>query len=507
MKKLEADVIVVAAGMSGLAAAVAAAERGMSVIALEKSGTVGGAANMGMGFFAVESHIQKKQLDSLTVEKAFKIIMEYTHWRVDARLIRKLYGQSASTVKWVEDMGVEWLGAFKYFNDSEATWHIPKMPGSNKPTSRCATLIVKALSDRAQELGVEILFNTPVKKLLRSDTRVTGVIATDESGEEICAEGDAIILCTGGFGDDPEMIKQYLGYEHGKDLFSFRIPGLKGDGMKMAWEIGAGKSPVNMEMTYECSGMLPSGVLDTIMRQPNLMVNYDGLRFINEEIMCNTPYTGNAIALQKQRTGFSIISDEIVDYYREHGIDYNSYHKTVESIAEWDEAVEKFFSGSRENEVPTAFANIRGTTDPNVKFFFKASSIEELAEQTGINAKQLKATVEEYNAACLSGGDAFFGKPQRHMLPIRGKTFYCMKYNPSGYGSLGGIKIDDMLRVVTPEGEPIPGLYSAGTDCCGIFGDSYCFYLPGSTMGYAVNSGRMAGYNAAEYLDSDEFVE
>ena len=71
-KQLQADVIVVAGGMSGLCASVAAAEKGMQVIVFEKSGTMGGAANMGMGFFAVESDIQRKQLDGLTVAQAFR---------------------------------------------------------------------------------------------------------------------------------------------------------------------------------------------------------------------------------------------------------------------------------------------------------------------------------------------------------------------------------------------------------------------------------------------------
>ena len=133
--------------------------------------------------------------------------------------------------------------------------------------------------------------------------------------------------------------------------------------------------------------------------------------------------------------------------------------------------------------------------------------MEELAERAGINPTGLKKTIDEYNEMCATGRDAFFGKSSRYLRPITGGKYYAIAYYPSGYGSLGGIKVDDCLRVVTQEGDPIPGLYSAGTDSCNIFGDSYCFYLPGSTMGYAINSGRMAGYNAVDYLDSDEFVE
>ena len=124
----EADVIIIGGGASGITAAVAAAEKGASVIVLEKGSTTGGAANMGMGFFAVESKYQKAQMVDLTQEDAFKFFMEYTHWRADARLVRKYIAQSADTIDWVETLGVEFLGSFKYFATSKQTWHVVKTP-------------------------------------------------------------------------------------------------------------------------------------------------------------------------------------------------------------------------------------------------------------------------------------------------------------------------------------------------------------------------------------------
>jgi fumarate reductase flavoprotein subunit len=509
VKRVEADVVIVAGGMSGLCAAVAAAEKDASVIVFEKSGTVGGAANMGMGFFGVESHIQKKQLDYLTVEEAFNIVMEYTHWKADANLVRKIYGQSGDTIKWVEDMGVEWMGAYKYFKDSQFTWHLPKIPGSNKPAERSGSVIVKALSDRARELGVEFYLNTPVKSIIREGNRVSGVTAVSDDGTEYIADCDAVIVCTGGFGDNPQMIKENLGYNHGEDLFSFRIPGLEGEGMKMVWAVGGGRTPMNIEMTYEAPGFPGGNLADSCMRQPNLMVNLDGRRFINEAIMCNTPHTGNAICQQKQRSGFVIVTDEILDSYKGKGLDYVSHHKGgITNIDGWREHFDSTFAGMEiQDEERIVIGAMMGLKDPTAQYFFQADSIEELAEKTGINKAGLVKTVEEYNAMCDCGRDTLFFKDARYLRPIRGKKFYAMRFFPAGYGSLGGIKVDDNLRVVTQEGEPIPGLYSAGTDCLSIFGDTYCFYLPGSTMGYAVNSGRLAGYNAIDYIDSDDFVE
>ena len=501
MKKLESDVVVIAAGMSGICAAVAAAEKDASVIVFEKGGTVGGAASMGMGFFAVDSHIQKRQLIGLSVDDAFNRFMDFNHWKADGALVHKLFSQSASTVKWIEDMGVEFLGAYKYFSDSEATWHIPKTPGSGKPNERCASVIAKALYDRAIELGVEFHFNTPVREIKYDGAQISGVTAVDENGVEYDAECDAVIVCTGGFGDNPEMIREYLGYEHGKDLFSFRIPGLVGEGMKMVWAIGGGKTPTMIELTYESPGGVGGHVVDTIMRQPNLFVNIDGKRFINEEIMAITPFTGNALVRQRGSVGISIISDEIIDYYRVHDIDFNAWHRHVSGISEWDESLTRIMNNDIDANEVIMRGEIMGFTGEE-KTFFIADSIPELEEMLGIAGGALQKTVERYNGMCDAGRDADFSKKRDYLLPIRGKKFYAFKYYPGGYGSLGGIRIDDSLRVLRDDMSAIPGLFSAGSDCCGIFGDTYMFYFPGSTMGFAINSGRMAGYNAVEYIDA-----
>jgi fumarate reductase flavoprotein subunit len=91
------------------------------------------------------------------------------------------------------------------------------------------------------------------------------------------------------------------------------------------------------------------------------------------------------------------------------------------------------------------------------------------------------------------------------MKPIKGGKYYVARHFPAGYGSLGGVKVNENLEVLTSEGLKIPGLYASGTDACNIYGDSYCFFMPGNTMGFAVNSGRIAGYSAVDFIDSEEF--
>ena len=126
MKELTTEIVVIAGGPAGLSAAVQAAEDGAQVIVLEKAATCGGAANMGMGPLGIGTKYQKNQMYDISVEKAFNMFMEYTHYMVDARLVKRYFAQSAETIEWLEDMGVEFEGAFRYFPKAEPTWHIVK---------------------------------------------------------------------------------------------------------------------------------------------------------------------------------------------------------------------------------------------------------------------------------------------------------------------------------------------------------------------------------------------
>jgi fumarate reductase flavoprotein subunit len=174
MKGLETDVIVVAAGVAGLAAAITAAEKGAKVIVFEKASTTGGAGNMGMGPFGVESRLQKEKGMSISKDEAFKIFMDYTHWRVDARLVRAYIDKAATTIDWLEKMGVEFIDATAYFPGGQLTWHLVK-PATGQPGPMAAGTMMKIMTDRAKELGVKILLQTPAQKIIKGGGRITGV--------------------------------------------------------------------------------------------------------------------------------------------------------------------------------------------------------------------------------------------------------------------------------------------------------------------------------------------
>ena len=482
MKNLETQIVVIAGGPSGLSAAVQAAQDGADVIVIEKAGVVGGAANMGMGPLGIGTKYQKRDMQEVTVEKAFNMFMEYTHYNVDGRLVKRYFEQSAETIEWLEEMGVEFEGAFRYFPKAEPTWHIVKTGGQIGP--RAAGTMNKKLYAAAQELGVEFLLNTAATGIIKEDGKVCGVKAVDNNGEEYEIACKAAIICTGGAGCNPEMIKELTGYEHGKDLFSFAIPGIMGDGLKMAWEAGADQLPVRIEGAAAIEGIddLPECVAN-IFFQPNLVVNPFGLRVMNEEQVQNTTYLNNVVSHQKNKTAYSIVDSSIVKGYIRNGVDVVSLVRPNEDVSDFPDAVDMALKNG-------------------INGLIIADSIEELAEKTGIDAETLEETIENYNDMCETGDEEFF-KPKRYMKPLRKAPYYAAAIRPSGYGTVGGIRINENCEACDKDFMPIPGLYAAGADSCNIYDDSYMFLLPGNSMGYAVNTGRIAGMEAAEYVDED----
>lgn len=484
MKHLEADVVVIALGPAGLAAAVQAAELGAKVVAFEKASTPGGAASMGMGPFAVESKLQKELMIGITKEEAFEKFMDYTHWAVDARLVRDYFWKSADTIDWLMSMGVEFVAPMKYYAGSEATWHVVKPEGGGRPGPRAASTMIKLMAQRAEELGVDMHMKTPAVKILKENGVIVGVIAREEeTGEEIQVSANAVIVATGGFGDNPEWIKKYTEYEYGKDIWNFRIPGLVGDGIRMAWEVGAGKSNFDMEKMAHVA--FPEGSNAALpFMQPNLIVNLSGDRIMNEEISQNGAVTANVIKRQQNRNAFMIIGDSILRHYKKYGVEWQSnVYRQDNPMENYNEKLE-----AAQKEAPN---NI-----------FIANSIEELAQQTGIDYVNLKNTIDEYNRCCAQNYDEYFNKSRKFLLPITGPKYYAGRMTTGAYGSLGGIKINYKTEVLTDDFQKIPGLYAAGTDACDIYAGTYLYYLPGNTMGFALNTGRIAAENAIEYLNS-----
>ena len=474
MKHLQADIVVISAGSAGLAATVAAAEKGAKVITFEKASTTGGAGNFAQGPMAVESKLQRRRGYNFTVEEAFKLHMDFTHWQVDARLVRAYYEKTASTIDWLEEKGVEFDDELSdHGAGNKKVWH--RVKGQHIGGAGQAATLLKILTEKAKEYGAQIFLKTPVKSILKKGKKITGVIAEDPYGEEIRVDAKAVIVATGGFSNSPEMLKKYTGFEFEREVYPVRNNrNITGDGIRMAWKAGAAPTLMTLHMAHG----LPDLEFMPLFQHPELVVNLSGERFMNEEAMANTTFFGNAIARQKQKECFMIMDENAKKYYQENGPRDGPF-----GAIDLDAEIKK--------------ALARGSQS-----IFVADLLDEVAAKTGIDAAGLKRTVAEYNQACEKHRDDLFFKKAENLRPVKEPKFYVGRISPHALGTLGGIRINYKTEVLNKDLDVIPGLYAAGLDANSIYGDSYPWIMSGNTFGFAINSGRMAGENAAEYIKS-----
>jgi len=298
------------------------------------------------------------------------------------------------------------------------------------------------------------------------------VIGRNESGEEIVVRALAVILATGG---------SYIGTLPGGY-------GKVGDGMSLAKQAGAAVSEVTRiggKSGFPKGGM-PSWTVTFTFQQPGLMVNLLGERFINEEIMVNTNFGNNAIARQKDGIAFNIFDEATKDLYVDKGFDFAPGGKMVPLTR-----AENFDE------------ELRRMLDNGTDSFFVADSLEDLAEQTGIDPKGLIRTMEEYNHSCEKGRDLTMNKNSKLLRPVQRSKFYASKRIASDTHNWGGIRINHRTEVLTEDYRVIPGLYAAGMDAaCEMYHGTYPFILPATAMGFAIHSGRMAAENALKYIKS-----
>jgi fumarate reductase flavoprotein subunit len=476
------DVIVIGGGASGLAAALTAAEGGARVTLLEKMRHLGGSSSFAEGMFAVESEMQQKIYMNYSRDEAFQAMMDYSHWRANPRLVRAFIDASAATIKWLQQQGVEFIEAMTNIPDGLRTVHILKGPSGARGSP-----MIKTLAARAKEKGVDIVLEAPVKELIRKGNSITGVIVEREGRQETVS-AKAVIIASGGYGNNQEWIKRYCGFDLGVNLIPVRSYDKTGDGIRMAWEAGAAEEGMGVLHFFRSGPLGPGarmmGNLECSGIQPYLWVNRQGERFCDEAVAVNDSYLGNISAKLKEGYSYTIFDDAARRRMIEHGIDKNVGYINMPGTRLTD----------FDKELKVALA--KKNSDVTV-----ADTIEELARKISIRPATLKKTLDEYNRYCAQGHDEIFAKPLQYLRPLKTPPFYAMKAHTVFLGSLGGIKINHKMEVVDKEEKAIPGLYAVGTDAGGLYGDTYCF-LPasGTTIGFAITSGRIAGKNALEYV-------
>jgi len=477
-KSAGTEVVVIGSGASGLAAALTAAEGGARVTVFEKERSLGGTSNFFEGTFAVESDMQREKYITYSRDEAFKNIMEYSHWLANPRLVRAIVNESAATIAWLQNTGVVFSDATINMPDSPRTYHVVKGKGE---------AVIKALTTRAKEKEVDIRLSTPVKRIIKQGATIAGVVV-EENGEERQVSARAVIIASGGYANNKEWIKKYTGFDLGVNLVPIGNVDKMGDGIRMAWEAGAADEGKSLLELYRVGPMEPDFAMGSQIEytvvQPNLWVSPRGERFCDESVAFYDSLVGNAAAKFKEGFTYSLFNDSIVQRMLERGID-----KGV-------------VVGVPPASKPTDFyREIKAALERGSKEVFVADSVEELATKISVNPTVLKATIDEYNQSCEKRHDELFAKDSKYLWPIKGPKYYAIKARTVFLGTMGGIKINEKTEVVDKKEAVIPGLYAAGYDAGGMYGDSYPIKTSsGLASAFALNSGRLAGKNVLKYL-------
>ena len=467
------DIAIVGGGASGLSAAVAAAESGKSVVVIEANKKMGGNGVFPMGIYAVDSPVQKQMLVYATTEDAFLQCMEYSHWKLDAKLVRTIINKTGSTISWLQDMGVVFEKVMHHTpNQNPEVFHIVPRPMN---TGRA---VMEALEKRAAELGVALIGGTRAKKLVQAeDGTVCGVIAQNSDGETVEIEAPKVILAAGGFGGNNDLIAKYFPKYNPNNYLHMHGIRHNGEGVIMALEAGADVEG-NFAMEMGAPKIVGHNDITLLLSKPFAMwLNLDGERFTNEGNVFNFTDCANACSREKDGVVFVLLDQRLKDHVLEVGRD------PLERITVPQGAEERLEDG-----IAKAIED---------GLMCVSEQLRDIAAFIGVSEDKLRSTIDEYNACCAVGYDTYFAKERASLLPFGEGPYYIIRAGVDMIATHGGIRVNTDFQALDADRKPIPGLYIAGTDVGGLDADVYNMTMSGHAFGFAVNTGRLAGESAS----------
>ena len=478
---IENDIIVVGGGMSGFTTAVSAAEQGAKVTLFSASSAP---ISRGGSNYARNSKVMKE----LGIEPFDPVPFYYHEMRaasfaIDQRKWMRGYNNSEEAMDWMIDIARE--SGLEVIMERDNTFdlgpnyaHAFSTLGDSSMVSTGQQGAVEALEAKAKEYGVQIVYDTKAEYLEREGDktgRVTGVVASkmDGSGYVRFKANRAVVLATGDFSSNKEMLAAYcpmvlplVGYEQGEIDYntSFNLTGIYGgDGQKMGLWAGAA-----WQHAYPAAPMMQGawgGSHEPCGFHMGLNVNMNTERYQREDI--SAPYSSNHLLSQPQHIAYGIwtanypqaILDKGHEWYT-FGMDYTLPALTPdELVAMWDAGVE---DGS----------------------YYKADTLDDLADQLGLDAEKLKAVVARYNELCDAGVDEDFHKNPDFLVRIEEDgPFYAAQNYATFMTVMGGLRTSVNMEVCDENDEPIPGLFNVGAMVGDMYANTYNFAIPGNSYG------------------------
>lgn len=470
------DVIVVGAGISGLSAALDLGRSGAKVTVIDMSSVFGGHAVMSQGSVSiVATPAQERAGINDSPDLAFQ---DFHRWGEDpdSDWVRYYVDHSQSEIyEWLDELGVRFSEVLSSSGNS--------VPREHQPVGRGIGLVTPIYRACLELSHIDFVWNGKVEKLLTENGRVVGVLVRDvRTGNDRELRGKAVILATGGFQSNLDMVREFWPSE-------FRFPerilagsGRNSIGIGHQMTQAVGGELVHMDYQWNYFTGLPDPRYPGTNRGLNatnlygILVNSEGRRFANfhgwaKEVM-------PILLQQKEATCWCIFDEAGKPFFSVSGSDWGDFKKVEKLILQNSELVKK------------------------------ADTLEQLAEQAGLPVKNLVETVARYNELVEQGEDQDFGrfgpgKPEfsnKASPKIATPPYYAMQTYPLTRKSMGGVAIDLRCRVLDKQKQAIPGLYAVG-ELTGLAGINGKAALEGTFLGPCIVTGRVAARSLLKELE------
>ena len=457
-KELSADAVVVGGGGAGMAAAVRLAQLGKQVILVEKSGFLGGAISVSGGNQVVMG--SQLQIDNGVADDSVEsMVADFKANGADKNNeeILTLFAENVgATTDWlVASCGITYAEGLHQLGEYSHDRELAYTGGG----AGFAEAMRKAVDDS----GVQVLLSTKVESLITEGDAVVGVKATSSDADyTITAEN--VVLATGGYGANKDMLTDEM-----KSALYYGPASSTGEGIQMAQAIGAQTANMEYGKRYPngievSEGMAKSTIAGNIVgwTMSAILVNKDGNRVVNEKASNRTILEEEL----KQEGGelYLLLDAET----------FEAWKAKLAPAGISDADIEQYLEAN-------------GTTTP---VFAHGETLEEAAAAAGINADNLKATVEKYNGFVAKGSDDDFGRNASYLTKTIGEgPYYIIEQKPRFATTMGGLVVNTSMQVLNESGEPISGLYAAGENCGQVMGDDS---PSGANNAWALTSGKLA---------------
>ena len=448
-ESLNVDIVVIGAGGAGMTAAIKAAQAGKSVLILEKMPYAGGNTTKATGGMnAAETHYQAEQGIEDSVEVFVEDTMKAGHNINDRRLVTIMAELSAQAIDWLDSIGAPLPKVSFSGGATNKRIHAPE------DGSGVGAFLVTRFLHTLEGLQIPVLYDTTATQLMTLDGAVVGVMGHSEK-TNYTIHAKAVVLATGGFGNNEDMIVHYRPDLLGTVTTS--APGITGDGILMAEAVGADLvdiEQIQLHPTVEqATSML---ITESVRGDGAILVNQNGKRFIDELQPRDVVSAGEL----EQPGSYAYI---LFDQHLRDGL----------------KAIEKYVSTG---------------------IVTQADTIEGLAEQLDIDPATLAKTLSDWNRYVAEQNDPDFGRTTGMESDLSVAPYYAIKIAPGIHHTMGGVHIDTQARVIDVNGEPIPGLFAAGEVTGGVHGGNR---VGGNAVADIVVFGGIAGENAVAWCNGE----